>query len=302
MTKWREKRILVLKFVPDNYRPLSILLTLVLSCHLAQAREIRFAPLPIEESRIIHEAFHGLVDYLSEEIRQSIKLVYYPDYQEILSRFQNSEIDLAYLGPLPLAILSKTFDGARPIGCFRESETEHGYRCALIAYGETDITLSTKPLRIGLTQPYSTCGYLGVNQILEKHSRQLEEQDIRYAYAGNHTKATLGVVRGEYDLAGVKSSIARRYRHLNVKILSTGMTYPGHLLVANTHPLTPQVITKLQQAMLKLDPQNNPRQRQMMQDWGVTLRHGLLPPEQCHWQDVVDALQRLPDPIPGATP
>ncbi|MCU7859937.1 MAG: hypothetical protein KZQ86_08915 [Candidatus Thiodiazotropha sp. (ex Lucinoma kastoroae)] len=65
-------------------------------------------------------------------------------------------IDLAYLGPLPFALLSETFGSAEPIGCFREPDGKTNYSCSLVTYGENNIDLNQLgKVQIGLTQPHS---------------------------------------------------------------------------------------------------------------------------------------------------
>ncbi|MCU7848586.1 MAG: hypothetical protein KZQ89_11390 [Candidatus Thiodiazotropha sp. (ex Lucinoma kastoroae)] len=55
------------------------------------SQAIRFAPLPLEDSRIMHEQFHGLVQYLNRESQQRIEMVFYTDYGENLHRFKHNK-------------------------------------------------------------------------------------------------------------------------------------------------------------------------------------------------------------------
>ncbi|MCU7929878.1 MAG: PhnD/SsuA/transferrin family substrate-binding protein [Candidatus Thiodiazotropha sp. (ex Codakia rugifera)] len=292
--------MLVLRLLRKIIHVIASLLTLIVGYSQALSQEIRFAPLPLEDSRIMHEQFHGLVQYLSRESQQRIEMVFYKDYGEILQRFKQNKIDLAYLGPLPFALLSEAFDSAASIGCFREPDGKTNYTCSLVTYGANDIDLHRLgKVQVGLTQPYSTCGYLAVSQMLDAVGRQLDEPDIKFIYAGSHTEAALGAVRGKYDLAGVKTSIARRYQHLNLHTLSTSDSFPGMVLVANIQTLSSETIDRLKAALLKLDPKHNPQNSAMMQHWGGSLKNGVVPSEQCSFIKIHQALERIPKPIPG---
>ncbi|MCM8858005.1 MAG: PhnD/SsuA/transferrin family substrate-binding protein [Candidatus Thiodiazotropha sp.] len=298
--KWIRDRMFAHRLLLKKVGVIASLVTLIIGYSQALSQEIRFAPLPLEDSRIMHEQFHGLVHYLSRESQQRIEMVFYTDYGEILQRFKHNKIDLAYLGPLPFALLSEAFDSAEPIGCFREPDGKTNYSCSLVTYGENNIDLNQLgKVQVGLTQPYSTCGYLAVSQMLEAVGRQLDEPDINFIYAGSHTKAALGAVRGKYDLAGVKTSIALRYQHLNLQVLSTSRSFPGMVLVANSQTLSSETIDRLQDALLKLDPQHTPQHSAMMQNWGGSLKNGVVPSDQCSFNNVHQELERMPRPIPG---
>lgn len=262
---------------------------------------IRFAPLPLEDRKIIHEQFQGLVEYLAEHTGVPVEVVHVGDYAEILERFQASEIDLAYLGPLPYVLLERSFPPAEPLACFRDESGSATYTCSLITTGESGLTLpEIKGMHIGLTQPFSTCGYLAVSQMLGEAGLALERNGNSFAYAGSHSEAALGVARGEYDLAGLKTAIAARYQHLDLHVIARSRPFPGFTLVANTESLDSDTLGRLQQALLALDPENDPADRARVRRWGRHLREGTVPASACDYDGVADLLEEIPWPIPGA--
>jgi phosphonate transport system substrate-binding protein len=153
---------------------------------------------------------------------------------------------------------------------------------------------------IGLTQPYSTCGYLAVTQMLNKVGTAIDADGNSFEYAGSHSNAALGVARGEYDIAGVKTAIARRYEHLNLKIIQTSTSFPGFSLIANTNTLSAQMIKKLRTIILSLDPAHSDADRQLMKKWGKGIKNGAVAPQQCDYQAVMETLEKMPWPIPGS--
>lgn len=278
------------------------LLTIVALAQTAWADSIlRFAPLPLEDRKILHEQFHGLMAYLSRQTNRQIEMVYLDDYANILDSFRNNQIDLAYLGPLPYVILKKDFAAAEPVVCFRDVNGMPDYTCSLVAFGDDDLQLDKlKGLRFGLTQPYSTCGYLAVSEMLRQQGLSLHRDGNSFRYAGSHSKAALGVARGEFDVAGVKTAIAKRYLHLDLHILEESHRFPGFALVANRNNLDEQTIATLRAALLALDPTQNPADRNRTRSWGKHLRNGAGPPAACNYDGVAEALQHTPWPIPGA--
>ncbi len=269
---------------------------------IAQADQtIRFAPLPLEDIKIIHEQFRGLSDYLQETTGYTLEWIHLSDYADIIDRFKANEIDLAYLGPLPYVILKRDYPAAESIGCFKDEEGQTNYTCSLITWGENNLAAeSITNATIGLTQPYSTCGYLSVSQMLAEAGRKLDGDGNSFSYAGSHSAAALGVARGEYDVAGVKTTIAKRYEHLNTKIIATSRPYPGFALVANKNTLNKETFNRLKAALLKLNLQNNPELQERITSWGKQIRNGIAPPQECDYKNVSDALHGLPWPIPGS--
>ncbi len=283
---------------------LALGLALNLCAPTAQAGPvIRFAPLPLEEPKIVHEQFDGLVSYLQEQTGFEIRWVPLSDNAEIVRQFRTGAIDLAYLGPLPYVILARDHPAARPLCCFREADGETAYTCSLIAVGERGLSLERlKGVRFGLTQPYSTCGYLASSQMLAAAGLSLTGDGNSYSYAGNHSAAALGVAQGKYDVAGVKTSIAGRYRHLGLDVIATSPSYPGFSLVANAATLDAPTVERLQEVVLRLDRARHPELAGRMQTWGEQIRNGTVPHGRCDFSGVAAAVADLPFPIPEAGP
>jgi phosphonate transport system substrate-binding protein len=261
---------------------------------------VRFAPLPLEERGIIYEQFKGLVDYLAEETGLLFRWVHHGDYADILGEFRAGAIDLAYLGPLPYVILRRDTPHAEPLACFRDSDGAASYTCSLVAWGaDRRLPEGLSGVHVGLTQPYSTCGYLAVSQMLASAGRSLGADGNSFEYAGSHQAAALGVARGRYDVAGVKTAIARRYTHLGLETIATSSRFPGFTLVANTRTLSPDRIRRLRAALLDLDPSADAGLRARMGHWGRHIRNGAVPAARCDYAGVEAALAGLPWPIPG---
>ena len=292
--------------IHDSYRMgVALVCALMVAVCVVEARggTLRFAPLPLEDRKIIHEQFFGLADYLQKETGLSLEMVHLSDYGDIIDSFRRNEIDLAYLGPLPYVILKRDFPAAEPLACFRDVSGAASYTCSLIVYGDGGLQAADlKGRRFGLTQPYSTCGYLAVSEMLGQAGLSLQGDGNSFVYAGSHSKAALGVARGEFEVAGVKTAIARRYLHLDLHIIAESRPYPGFTLVANRNKLAPDSLRKLRAALLGLQQASDPGMRALVKGWGRHLRQGTVPPQQCDYSGVAEALRHVPSPIPGARP
>jgi phosphonate transport system substrate-binding protein len=256
---------------------------------------IRFAPLSMEGKKILREQFYGLVDYLEEALGREVELVEFLDYADLLQAFHEDRVDLVFLGPLPYSLLVGADEGVEPISCFRESDGSNSYTCSLVMRGSEPVDLAhDAQMHIGLTQPYSTCGYLAVSLMLREVGRSIEEEAIRYSYAGNHSAAALGVARGVYELAGVKSAVAERYRHLDLQILGQSRPFPGFGLYANRRQLSQQTLLRLHEAMQKLDPTHSQGARGLARRWGGILLDGTSDPSHCGDPSLMRATEGWP--------
>ena len=60
-----------------------------------------FAPLPILNKKDVYEDFYPMIKLLEKKLNKKIVFFYSENYENILEEFKKSQIDLAYLGPLP---------------------------------------------------------------------------------------------------------------------------------------------------------------------------------------------------------
>jgi phosphonate transport system substrate-binding protein len=156
---------------------------------------------------------------------------------------------MAYLGPLPFVTLKKEYPYAKPLITFKTKNGTYKYRC-VVAKFKKDKLDTTKPIKVALTQPLSTCGYLMTNILLQKYFH-LDLQKQYYDYTMSHTNALLGALKGEFLLAGAKEDIAQKFDSLGMEIIAKSEFLPGFSLVINTKTVPKEVVEKLQKTLLK---------------------------------------------------
>lgn len=216
------------------------------------AETIRFAPLPMEKREAVLSRFHPLTEFLSSELQLSIEYVYSQDYAKLLEKFRRSEIDLAYLGPLPYVELRHSFAAAEPLLFFKESSKAVTYTCALVTFPDNNFDVwHGEYQKIALTQPLSTCGYLSTNGLMRNYTNSLERN--HYTYLGTHDEVALAVIRGDYAAGGLKTSVAQEYAHLGLFILTETPPLPAFALIVNTRTLSADRISGIKDAFLKFD-------------------------------------------------
>ena len=256
---------------------------------VVSAETLYFAPLPMEQPEEVVKQFKPMLSYLERQLGVSIEIRYATSYEDVLAKFQKGDVDFAYLGPLPYVTLRDKFDQAVPVVHFLEKSGKPSYTCAVISAGNP-LGSGVKGKKIALTQALSTCGYLSTDGLLHKAGSSLEQN--KYRYLGKHDAVAEAVASGEYDFGGIKTSIARNYEHLGVKVLAETATIPSFALIANGKKLSSSRVESIRSALSRLKPEG--ADKSLMSDWGANVRFGSVDAKDSDF-DVVRQLRRRAD-------
>lgn len=207
-----------------------------------------------------------MMKYLEKKLNKNVVLDYSTNYADLLNKFQQKKIDIAYLGPLPYITLKQEYPPVLPLVHFKNSDGNTFYTCSIVTFA-TDHTKieDIKNKKIALTQPLSTCGYLYVDTLLKNSNSSLENN--KYRYLGQHDSVALSIIRGEFNFGGVKSRIARKYSNLGLKVVDETPLLPGFVLVGNSETLTKETLSSIQNIMKNV-------KKEEFQLWGENIRYG----------------------------
>lgn len=228
----------------------SILAFLASTLFSSEQYTINFAPLPTKKASKNIQDFLPMNAYLKKKLNIDVKYVYKNDYQDILDGFKNGTIDVALLGPLPYVSLKKGYEFAKPIITFKQKNGSSKYRCVISKFKEDKFD-KNKQVKVALTQPLSTCGYLMTN-ILLKSEFGIELEKQKYKYTMSHTNALISVVKGEFLIAGAKEDITKQHKSLGIEIIGKSELLPGFSLVVNTKTLSKKQIDDIQKTILNV--------------------------------------------------
>ncbi|MEA1918622.1 MAG: PhnD/SsuA/transferrin family substrate-binding protein [Campylobacterota bacterium] len=249
-----------------------------------QKRILSFTPLPMKDQEKTIEEFLPLINYLESELGNTITYNYKRDYKDILEGFENQNIDIAYLGPLPFAILKSQYPHVKPIISLRQKNGKVYYRCVISKFADDDIP-KERPLKVALTQPLSTCGYYMTQKLVHEHlEKELASQ--HYHYTMSHTNALTEVLKGHYDIAGASEEIGEKFTSLGMQILTKSTKLPGFALVVNTETLSSTEIEAIKRAILNI-PQ------EVYSRWGSKLRYGFESTDTTLYESI-DIDQKIP--------
>jgi len=232
---------------------------------------IYFSPLPMKSEKKTIEEFLPLVDYLQNTTSLKIKFNYKKDYNDILKSFIDGSVDIAYLGPLPYAILKSRYPYVKPIVSFKREDGTINYRCVISKFSKDKFD-PKKPIKVALTQPLSTCGYYSTHKLLkEKFGILLENQ--KYDYTMSHTNALLGVMREEFLLAGSSIDIAKKFESLGMEIIATTELLPAFAIVVNTKTLSDNEIKNITKTLLNIP-------KSSYENMGTRVKYGISPVDE----------------------
>jgi phosphonate transport system substrate-binding protein len=259
-----------------------LLIILFISSFLYAKDKLLFAPLPMQEKRVLYENFAPMIAYLEKKLNREIEFVFFESYQEVLDNFQKGTIDLTYLGPLPYIMLKKQFSSAKALVTFKDKNGYTAYTCSLVT------SLNTKGKKtVALTQPSSTCGYLCVNALLDK-----KLENYKYHYVGRHDLVAIAILEGKYDLGGLKTGIYKKYYHLGLQEIKRTKPFPMFALVANTKNLSDQSLKAIIKALTEATKEET-------QNWGGLIKYGVQSISDSDYEQVREMLDQTNIPQEG---
>jgi phosphonate transport system substrate-binding protein len=237
---------------------LFLLLIILFKSILFSKDVLVFAPLPMTNKSEVYDNFYPMIKTLEKKLNKRIIFFYSENYENILEQFAKGQIDFAYLGPLPYLKLQEKYDYVEPLIHFKDKNNNIYYTCSLVKFIKSE-----KIEKVALTQALSTCGYLSVNSLL---NNKLEE--YKYKFLGKHDEVALGIIRGDYDIGGIRTSIAKDYYHLGLEEIARTDNLPGFALVGNKKTLNEKELTQLQEIILNTTQEE-------YSTWGKDIKHGV---------------------------
>ncbi len=220
------------------------------------ASALYFAPLPMSNAKRSVAKSQALIQLLQTALNRPVIPKLYDDNKSILKAFQNGEIDFVEAGPLFYLELSKRAAWISPLVSVNQQLESGHHRCVLAAPvdGIKSISeLAEMPnVKVALTDPLSTCGWLMTEHLLKQEGLKLSQMD--YHFTGSHQRVALSLMRNEYQIGGLAKFIAERYSNFGLKILASSQPLPQFIIAGNPKTLSAQQLEQAKKAMLDYEP------------------------------------------------
>lgn len=269
------------------------LLILMVLFTLSFGDNIRFSPLPMDNSPKLFEQYSEMLKYLTKKTGYKFEFVYSSSYKDLLNKFENGKIDIIELGPLPFVRLKEDFKNAEPFLTFNSKDGMPYYDCVLVTKDKNIKTLAdmNKNAKVGLTRKLSTCGYLMSELMFLKDNKSLEE--FEYTYLNTHSNVLLNLLLTDNMVGTVKSTVLNKYKHFNFQVLDHSPAIPGFAFVANKKLVSNEKIEKIQDVLLQLDPLHNDKHKEIVSRWSSNTKYGAIKTKKDAYDVVYQAMKNI---------
>jgi len=272
-----------------------ILIFLVVSLY-CDSKVINFSPLPMDKAPKLFIQYDQMLKYLQKETNIKFNFIYSSSYKELIRNFQDGKIDVIELGALPYVKLKQKFKQAEPFLTFNSKDGNPYYTCNLITKEKNinsflDIVNTNDVI---LTRSLSTCGYLMSELIMQKNNKTLK--NFNYQYVGTHSNVLLKLLLDENTIGTVKSTVLNKYDQFKFKNLAKSPNIPGFAFIYNMNNLNEEHIKKIQKAILKLDPKNNKKDKQLMSKWSYNTKYGAVKTDIKAYDIVYETMKNIKIP------
>lgn len=217
---------------------------------------LRIGLLPDENEEDLRRRYTPLFEYLSEETGIPYQLTIPPTYGDLVNRFGEGEIDLAYFGGFTF-VKASMVHSAVPL-VMRDVDTR--FTSVFLVRGDRPAKtfFDLTGMRFGFGSRLSTSGHLMPRFFLQTERNIIPEQYFDVVrYSGKHDRTAYWVRDGEVDVGVANSAIIRkmladgRLGPTEVQILWETPPFPGYVWAV--YPNVGETETeKIRQAFLKL--------------------------------------------------
>jgi phosphonate transport system substrate-binding protein len=219
---------------------------------------IVFAYTPVEDPAVYQNVFKPFTDFLAQCTGK--RVVYYPVHSN------SAEIEAMRSGRLHVAGFSTgptgfavNMAGAVPFAAKGTVKGPHGYHLISIVRSDSPYQKLSdlKGKRVAHTAPSSNSGHLAPLVLYPPEGLKPNE-DYKPLMSGGHDKSALGVVSGDYDMAGVASDVFERMvtrgtlKAEDFRIIFTSPLFPTSSF-AHAHDLHPDLAKKIRSCFFAFD-------------------------------------------------
>ncbi len=183
--------------------------------------DLTIAVLPEQDLLAQEQRYAPLMDYLSQHlgVQTTVQLKLLPNYGEVIKKFQEGQINAAFLGSLAFA-LARAQAGVEPIAR-PERDGVSQYRGLIVARKDSGIKdwADLRGKSFGLVDRATTAGYLYPLIYFKEHGVNRPEEYLgSIVYTGSHDLLFLKVYDGELDAGAAKDLMLQQVAKTSPKI------------------------------------------------------------------------------------
>lgn len=224
-----------------------------------QIEVLRIGVLPDQSRTVLKTRFTPLLAYLQQELGIKTKLILVDDYQDLLQRFHNKELDLVRFGGFSF-VKAHLMDQASPL-VMRDIDARFVSYFLVQANSKARAVADFKGKVFAFGARLSTSGHLMPRYFLQQQKIKPESFFSEVRYSGAHDLTAQWVASGQVDI-GVANAVVinRLYQEQKlskkkVRILSQTPPYADYVWAAQAD-LPAELQHQIVEAFLKLTHEN----------------------------------------------
>lgn len=234
-----------------------------------QIPAITYAYLPQYSHTESFQRHNRLVEYLAEETGLPLRQVFPDTFDNHISMFGQGKIDISFSNPFVYVKLANRF-GARAMARIVEKDGRAEFRGQIIARRDNAAIETIEDCRGKswvAVDPSSAGGYLfPLGHFVDQGFSLDDFQEVVFA-GGRQENVILGVYAGLHDIGSIREGSLRVVKDKidvqQIKVIDSSRWYPGWVY-AHSPRLPAEVTERIRAAMLKLDYENDPRHRAIL--------------------------------------
>lgn len=190
----------------------------VSGCGLSKSRSIeaevalpvlRVGAVPAESKAKTIDQFAEFMDYLGRKTGYKIELYVADNYEGIINKMKQGDLDIAWFGPFSYITAAETA-GARAFAIDDNIKEGTNYHSVFIVHPASNINSMAElngQHKFAFVDKASTSGYLIPKSILKKQGINIDRYSVNIEFAGSHDAAILAVKKRQVDAAAISDAI-----------------------------------------------------------------------------------------------
>ena len=213
-------------------------------------QSISLGSVAMDTPAVMHKRLSPLTEYLSKALNQPVRLKLSPNMPTAIKEVAKGEVDLAYL--TPVAYIKSHDMGNTQLLVKTVTKNKGSFKLMIVVRDDSPIKsvndLIGKRFAFGdKAALLQRAAVVGADMPLEKLGS--------YAFLGHYDNIIRAVLHGEFDAGIVKDTMAYKWQGKGVRILYSSPDLPPYNIAASGK-LSKEMVKKLKQAFLALDPKN----------------------------------------------
>ena len=216
----------------------------------AAQREIRFGSVAMDIPAVMHRRLTPLTQYLSHELGRPVNLKLAKDMPGAIKDVAQGRVDLAYL--TPVAYLKSHAMGQTRLVAKTITEGKGSFKLMIVV--RSDSSIKTVADLQGKTFAFGDRAALLQRAVVVGAGVKLAALGS-YGFLGHYDNIVRAVMRGEYDAGILKDTMAYKWQGKGIRVLYASEDLPPYNIAASKN-VSDNMLSKLKQAFLKLNPKN----------------------------------------------